>query len=134
MFKCALNTSWSLSDFHNVTRVAPKHRKCYTSSKTIFTKVKKNFDDGTFMNDVKNSSLSVCDIFDDEDDRLWCFSKLLSRVIDSNAPVKKNILKKPSVPYRQAIHGKNMLRNAYEIEKVKWDHYRKKKKFNYCYE
>ena len=131
-FKCALNTSCSLSDFHNFTCVATKLHKCYTSPKTIFYRSYKKFDDESFINDVKNIPFSVCDIFDDEDDRLWSFSKLLSGVIDSNAPVKKKILKKPSVPYmnsrlRQAIHRKNMLRNAYKKGKVKWDDYRKQR-------
>ena len=36
----------------------------------------------------KNIPFTVCDIFDDEDGRLWSFSKLLSGVIESNAPVK----------------------------------------------
>ena len=81
---------------------------------------------------ILSEGFSVCDIFDDEDDRLWGFSKLLSGVIDSNAPVKTKILKKPSVPYmnsrlRQAIHRKNMLRNAYKKRKVKWDDYRKQR-------
>ena len=125
-----VNTSCSLSDFHNFTCVATKLDKCYTSPKTIFYRSYKKFDDEGFINDVKKIPFSVCDIFDDEDDRLWSVSKLLSGVIDSNAPVKKKILKKPSVPYmnsrlRQAIHRKNMLRNAYKKGKVKWDDYRK---------
>ena len=102
--------------------VATKLHKCYTSPRTIFYRSYKKFGDENFINDVKNIPFSVCDIFDDEDDRLWGFSELLSGVIDSNAPVKKKILKKPSVPYmnsrlRQAIHRKNMLRNAYKKEK-----------------
>ena len=84
------------------------------------------------IDDVKNIPFSVCDIFDDEDDRLWSFSKLLSGVIDCNATVKKKFLKKPSEPYinsrlRQAIHKKNMLYNAYRKGKVKWDDYRKQR-------
>ena len=131
-FKCAINTSCSLSDFHNFTCVATKLHKSYVSPKTIFYRSYKKFDDQTFIDDVKNIPFSVCDIFDDEDDRLWSFSKLLSGVIDCNAPVKKKVLKKPSVPYmnsrlRQAIHKKNMLYNAYRKGKVKWDDYRKQR-------
>ena len=60
------------------------------------------------------------------------FNKLLADVIDKNAPVKKKIIKKPSVTYmnsrlRQAIHKKNMLYNAYRKGKVKWDVYRKQR-------
>ena len=103
-----------------------------TSPRTIFYRIYKKLDDENFINDVENIPFSVCDIFDDEDDRLWGFSKLLTGVTDSNAPVKKKILKKPSVPYmnsrlRQAIHRKNMSRNAYKKGKVKWDDYRKQR-------
>ena len=52
-FKCALNTSFSLSDFHNFTCVATKLHKCYTSPKTIFYRSYKKFDDESFINDVK---------------------------------------------------------------------------------
>ena len=45
--------------------------------------------DDNFLTDVKNIPFSVCDIFDDEVDRLWGFSKSLFGVIDSNDPVKK---------------------------------------------
>ena len=67
-FKCAINTSCSLSDFHNFTCVATKLHKSYVSPKTIFYRSYKKFDDQTFIDDVKNIPFSVCDIFDDEDD------------------------------------------------------------------
>ena len=56
-FKCALNTSCSLSDFHNFTCVATKLHKCYTSPRTIFYRSYKKFDDENFINDVKKHSL-----------------------------------------------------------------------------
>ena len=76
--------------------MASKLHKSYASPKTIFYRRYKKFDDETFINDVKYIPFSVCDIFDDHDDRLWSFNKLLSDVIDINAPVKKKIIKKPS--------------------------------------
>ena len=131
-FKGALNVISSLSDFHNVTCVASRLHKSYASPKTIIYRSYKKFDDETFINDVKYIPFSVCDIFDDHDDSLWSFNKLLSDVIDKNAPVKKKIIKKPSVPYmnirlRQAIHKKNMLYNAYRKGKLKWGVYRKQR-------
>ena len=69
-FKCALNTSCSLSDFHNFTCVATKLQKCYTSPRTIFYRSNKKFYDENFMNYVKNIPFSVHAVFDDEDDRL----------------------------------------------------------------
>lgn len=131
-FKCSLNTPCSISDFHNFTCVATKLHKCHTLPKTIFYRSYKTFDEENFINDIKNIPFSICDIFDDEDDRLWSFSKLLSGVIDRNAPIKKKIIKKPSVPYmnsrlRKAMYRKNMLRNAYRKGKVKWDDYRRQR-------
>ena len=131
-FKRALNITCSISDFHNLTCIATKLYKSYVSPKTILYRSYKKFDDEIFINDVQNIPFSVCDIFDDEDDRLWSFSKLLSDVIDKNAPIKKKILKKPSLPYmnsllRKSIHKKNMLHNAYKKGKVKWETYRKQR-------
>ena len=84
----------------------------------------KNIGDGNVINDVKSGPFWVCDLFDNEDDRLLNFIISFSSVIDSNAPIKKKILKKLSIPYvnsplRQAIHEKkpNILRNAYKKEK-----------------
>ena len=129
-FKSALNAQCSLSDFHNLTCVATKLHKQRVSPKTIYYRSYKKFDDETFINDVQNIPFSVCDVFDDVDDRLWSFNKLFSDVIDKNAPIKKEILKKPSHPYmnsrlRRAIHKKNMLCNAYKKGKGKWGTYRK---------
>ena len=110
--------------------VTSKLHKSYSSPKTIFYCSYKKIDNETFINDVKYYPFSVCHIFDDHDDRLWNFNKLLSDIIDKNAPVQKKIIKKPSVPYmnsrlRQVIHKKNMLCNACRKGKVKWDVYRK---------
>ena len=88
-FKCALNTACSLSDFHNFTCVATKLHKCYMSPKTIFYRSYKKFDDESFINGVKNIPFSVCNICDDEDDRLWSFSKLLSNCYWEQRPCQK---------------------------------------------
>ena len=93
-FKSALNAQCSLSDFHNLTCVATKLHKPRVSPKTIYYRSYKKFDDETFINDVQNIPYSVCDVFEDVDDRLWSFNKLFSDVIDKNAPIKKKILKK----------------------------------------
>ena len=81
----------------------------------------------------------MCDIFDDEDDRLWSSSRFLLGVIESNAPVKKKILQKLSVSYInshlwQAVHKKNMLRNAYRKRKSQLGWLRKAAKWNYSYQ
>ena len=71
----------------------------------------------------------VCDIFDDPDDKAWCFTKVLTDVMEKNAPVKSKVIKKPQIPYmnsklRKAMHKRNMLRNKYKKGLVEWDVYR----------
>ena len=90
-FKCALNAQCSLGDFHNLTCVATKLHKPRVSGKNYYRYYKK-FDDEIVINDVQNIPFSVCDVFDDVDDRLWSFNKLFFDVIDKNVPIKKKIL------------------------------------------
>ena len=76
--------------------------------------------------------LSVCDVFDDTDDKVCCFHKLVTDVMDINAPVKCKVIDKPSDPYmngslRRNIHYRNMLRNKYRRGLVTWETYRKQR-------
>ena len=127
-----MNSSCSISDFHNLTCVATKLHKPHIEPKTIYYRSYRNFDDDIFLNDVQNIPFWISDVFEDEDDRLWSFGKLFSDVIDKNAPIKKRTLKKPSLPYmnsslRRAIHKKNMLYNSCRKGKVPWETYRKQR-------
>ena len=59
---------------------------------------------------------------------------LLKDVFDQHAPIKKWIIKKPSVPYinsqlRKCIHKKSMLRHKVKTGKVHWDLYRKHRNY-----
>ena len=131
-FKTPLNSTCSLSNFHNLTCVATKLHKPHIAPKTMYYRSYRNFDDDIFLNDVQNIPFWVSDIFEDEDDRLWSFGKMFSDMIDKNAPIKKKTLKKPSLPYmnsslRRAIHKKNMLHNSYRKGKVPWKTYRKQR-------
>ena len=47
-----------------------------------------------YISDLSHIPDSVCEIFDDHDDNMWCFMKLCSDVMDKNAQVKKKVLKK----------------------------------------
>ena len=76
--------------------------------------------------------LSVCDVFDDIDDKVWCFHKLVTDETDINAPVKCKVIDKPAVPYmkrslRCNTHHRNMLRNKYRRWWVTWETYRKQR-------
>ena len=130
--KNSLNSSCSISDFHNLTCVATKLHKPHIEPKTIYYRSYRNFDDNIFLNDVQKIPFWISDAFEDEDDRWWGFGKLFSDVIDKHAPIKTRTLKKPSLPYmnsslRRAIHKKNMLYNSYRKGKVPWKTYRKQR-------
>ena len=85
-FKDSLNSSCSISDFHNLTCFATKLHKPHIEPKTIYYRSYKNFDDDIFLNDVQNIPFWISDVFEDEDDRVWSFGKLFSDVIDKKCP------------------------------------------------
>ena len=78
-----------------------------------------------------NKALSlICNIFHNPDDKAGCFAKLLSDVMEKNAPSKNRIFKKPSVPFmnsdlRKAMHKGPVLRNKYRMGLVGWEAYRR---------
>ena len=75
-----------------------------------------------YLNYLNNAPFMICNIYDDPDDKTWCYTKLLSDVMEKNAPSKSKIVKKPSVPFmnsnlRKAMQKRkkrNMLRNKYK--------------------
>ena len=71
----------------------------------------------------------LCYIFYDPDDRAWCFTKVLSDVMEENAPVKSKVIKKPQIPYmnsklHKAMHKRYMLRKKYRKGLLEWDVYK----------
>ena len=97
--------------------------------KRIYYRSYKHFDEESYVKDLHSAPFMVCDIFDDPDDKAWCFSKVLTDVMEKNAPVKSKVIKKPQIPYmnyklRKAMHKRNMLRNKYKKGLVEWDVYR----------
>ena len=61
----------------------------------IFYRSYKHFDKESYVRDLNSAPFVICDIFDDPDDKAWCFTKVLSDVIEKNAPVKSKVIKKP---------------------------------------
>ena len=114
-FKSTININCSLSDFHNIVCAAPKLQCPPESDRKLFYRSYRKFNEESYTEDLQNMPLSVCDVFDD---RIWGFHKLVTDVMDINAPVKWIVIDKPSVPYmngslRRNIHYRNMLRNKY---------------------
>ena len=95
----------------------------------VYYRSYKHFNEESYVRDLNSATFMVCNIFDDPDDRAWCFTKVLSDVMEKNAPVKSKVIKKPQIPYmncklRKAMHKRNMLRNKYKKGLVEWDVYR----------
>ena len=129
-----LNVNIAVSDCHNlvcgVTRVnAPKF-----VPRKIFYRSFKKFDNDKYINDLKLIPFNVCSVFDDPDDQMWCYNKLITQVIDNHAPLKQKTVKRHQVPYmncelRKAINVKAMLRRKFNKFKTNhaWEKYRKER-------
>ena len=131
-FKSTINVNCSLSDFHNIVCTATKLQCPPEYDRKLFYRSYRKFNEESYTEDLQNMPLSVCDVFDDIDDKVWCFHKLVTDVMDINAPVKCKVIDKPSVPYmngslRRNIHYRNMLRNKYRRGLVTWETYRKQR-------
>jgi hypothetical protein len=88
-----LNVNNAVSDCHNlvcgVTRVnAPK----FVPRKIMYRSFR-NFDNVQYVNDLKLVPFHVCSLFDDPDDQMWSYNKLITEVIDSHAPLKQKSYK-----------------------------------------
>ena len=128
-FKHTINEPCFLSDFHNVICTVTKLLCPPIVPRRIYYRSYKHFDEESYVRDLYSAPFVICDIFDDPDDKAWCFTKVLSDVMEKNAPVKSKVIKKPQIPYmnsklRKAMHRRNMLRNKYKKGLVEWDVYR----------
>ena len=58
--------------------------------------------------------LSIVDVFDEVDDKLYAFEQLYSEILNEHAPLKKTVVRGNQVPYmreqwRKAIRHRNKL-------------------------
>ena len=90
----------------------------------------KNFNEDDYVNDLFHAPFSLCEMFDDIDDKLWVHNKILTDVIDHHAPVKTKFVKGKPAPFmnnelRRAINAKAMLRRRHQREKSReaWNKY-----------
>ena len=128
-----LNTTFELSDFHNMIGAAT--RRFAPSSKPFPIKYRsyRRFEESQFLYDLQSAPFHVADIFDDIEDRAWYTSNLLSFTLDSHAPMKTKWIKKKSAPFmnsalRKEIFTRNMARNNFfKYGKSHWDAYRRKR-------
>ena len=87
-FQSSINVTCAISDFHNLTRVATKLQKSYSAPQRIYYRSYIHFSEDIFLNGLCNFPTSVCEVFDDIKDKVWCYSKMLSDAINKNAPIK----------------------------------------------
>ena len=126
-----LNTTCSLSDFHNFVGTATKKFAPLLKPRKITYRSYKKFNESDFAYDIQTAPFHVMDIFDDPEDMAWYTSSLLGNIIDTHAPVKTRTLKKPGVPYmnsklRKAQYRRNMARNKLKYGgKSTWENYRR---------
>ena len=128
-FKHTINEPCFLSDFHNVICTVTKLLCPPVVPKRVYYRSYKHFNEESYVRDLNSAPFMVCNIFGDPDDRAWCFTKVLSDVMEKNAPVKSKVIKKHQIPYmnsklRKAMYKRNMLRNKYKKGLVEWDVYR----------
>ena len=94
-FKKSINVTCGLSDYHNCTAVASRINMAPQKPRFVNYICYRNFVEDDNIKDLETLPLSVCDVFDDFDDKYWCYDMLLSDVIDKHAPVKKRLIKNP---------------------------------------
>ena len=128
-FKHTINEPCFLSDFHNVICTVTKLLCPSVVPRRVYYRSYKHSNEESYVRDLNFAPFMVCNMFDDSGDRAWCFTKVLSDVMEKNAPVKSKVIKKPQIPYmnsklRKAMHKRNMLRNKYKKGLVEWDVYR----------
>ena len=92
-------TETGLSDFHSMICFASKVKLERCKMKTITYRCYKQFDCQQYSNDLSMIPFHVKDIFDDLDDKYWCYESLIKEVINSHAPLKTKHIKHNMVPY-----------------------------------
>ena len=129
-----INTDVGISDFHNLVGAATKLGFSPNGPKVITYRSMKNFNENDFINGVKDAPFHVGEIFDDINDKMWYFQKLLGSVVEQHAPTKVKTIKTQQIPFmngelRKAINRKAALRKKFYTYKSKyaWETYKKQR-------
>ena len=130
----AINLSIGISDFHNYISAATKITRPSNQPKVIYYRSFKNFDNDTYIGDLKCAPFHVSQIFDDPDDQLWFHNELLGNIVDKNAPKKQRTITHNQLPYmndilRKAINVKAALRRKYNKNRsdTNWQSFRQQR-------
>ena len=114
----SINLPIGISDFHNYISAATKIDCPSNEPKIIFYRSFKNFNNNSYLEDLKEAPFHVSQIFDDIDDQMWYHNTLLTAIVDRNAPRKQKTITFKQLPYmndnlRKAINVKGALRRKY---------------------
>ena len=111
-----LNCDLGISDFHNFVCVASRAHAPALLKKQIKYRSMKKFSEDLFKSDIETAPFSICDIFDDVNDRVWAHKQMFTTILDFHAPVKSKIICNRHVPHinsslRKAMYKRNVWRN-----------------------
>ena len=127
----SFNLNVGLSDFHNIIGAATKSHVPRNVERTVSYRSYKYFNERDYVQSLQNIPFSICDIFDDIDDRVWVYNKLLEDTIEQHAPKKTRKIRGKSAPYmndrlRRAINIKAMLKRKYDRMRTTetWNRYK----------
>ena len=101
---------FGISD-HSLIHASIRLTQKRPSAKIIKTRNYKNFNEVNFQKDISFAPFHVAFVFDDPDDKLWAWNKLLLDVCDQHAPLKDVKVRSSSLPWiTNNIHLKINLR------------------------
>ena len=118
-----------ISDFHLMTCPSTKFSYPGTIRTDITYRSYKRFDEVKFILDLSSAPFHVAGIFDDIDDAVWFYDKLLSEITDHHAPIKRRKERSNKAPFmngalRKAINVKRTLRKQAKKYNGAWEVYR----------
>ena len=137
LFHSSNSSECGLSDYHHIVYTVKRGRINLPKPRWITYRSYKKYKEDTFLQDMAQAPLHVCQVFDDPDDVNWAYTRMITDVIDRHAPLKRKRRKAEEAPYmnstyRKAIRLKTKLRSEFFKMKTptNWELYRKQR--NLC--
>ena len=119
---------------HQLVYTVMRAKSSFKRSRKITCRSFKNYNKDKFEFELSSVPFYISSIFDDPDDKVWVFQKLLSDVINDHAPLKTFHIRGGHVPYmnptwRKAIRYRNNLWNKYRKSPTpeNWAAYKKQR-------
>ena len=87
------------SDGHSMITCVLKSHIPKPQPRTITYRSYKSFDETQYKSDMESIPFSVCSVFDDPSDQLWCYEMLVSDIINEHAPLKTKKVRHKEPPF-----------------------------------